>query len=222
MSDNLPEQYEPQQALEFLERASGQLALILDPIDAVQFVKRAEMVAYWTRAQKAAESVQRDAARLVLAAKRHLGNVLEKTDLRSRGRAPNKWTKLGDLSPSLSDLGISKSEAAEARRVAAVPQAHFDQYLDESEHPTTHGLLSPQDPPKAPGPKPAHPAPIEAYVLLDELWPRIAARSTEPVAWLRRVIEANVNRQVAPPVAEPAAKLRRSVDHPTFFKKGNK
>jgi hypothetical protein len=60
----------------------------------------------------------------------------------------------------------------------------------------------------------------QAYDLLDELWPEIAARSATPVDWLRRVIEANVRRRVPPPAAKPKTSKRGDV--PTFFKKGNK
>lgn len=152
MPNNLPERYEPQQALDFLERASGQLALILDPVDAARFVRQAEMIEYLTRKVKAAEGVQRQAAEIVVRSNRRLGELLAQTERATGSRGSFKKSNDGrsearpPARPALSDLGIPKQKAAEAQKLAAIPEAEFEHHVTTAPRPTVHGVIAAAEP----------------------------------------------------------------------------
>jgi hypothetical protein len=152
-SDNLPERYgEVQQAFDFFERASTALATLEDPIEVAQFLKQAEAVEYLTRTMNAAKDVQRQAAEVVLRTKRRLGELLVKTDLPKGGRPPKNRLPGEPVSPTLSDLGITKRESSEAQKIAFVPEPEFERYASESPRPTASGLIDAEsklaEPPK--------------------------------------------------------------------------
>jgi hypothetical protein len=119
---------------------------MLDPVEAARFVKQAEMVEYLTRKVKAAEEVQRQAAEVVLRAKRRLGELLATTEKSVGGRPEKNRLPRAPVSRTLSEMGISKRASTDASTVANIPEAEFERYVAGSPRPSVRGVIASQAP----------------------------------------------------------------------------
>jgi hypothetical protein len=82
---------------------------------------------------------ERRACEIRLRAERKAGQLLAKTVKRGGSKSRG---------PTLKPSGISKEQSANWQKLGAVPQADFDLALEQSDKPTTNGIIRATEPPK--------------------------------------------------------------------------
>ena len=94
--------------------------------------KAAAMQAYGRMAKD--KTLEVDAAEIRIRAERRLGEMLADSDLQKGGRPPEKTGRVErpvSKQPTLADAGISKDLSSRAQKLAAVPEAEFEEALAE-------------------------------------------------------------------------------------------
>lgn len=129
-----------------LDTAAAALAGIETVEDAKAFLDTALAIQVWTQRQQRGIEVQNRGAIIVLRAKRRLGELLAEMEMQP-GRPAKNGCSVQPFS-RLSDLGIEKTAAHRAQKVAAVSPEDFEEYIetarDRGEEITTAGLLRTQ------------------------------------------------------------------------------
>jgi hypothetical protein len=91
---------------------------------------------------------ERHAAEIRLRAERKAGQLLAKMP-KQNGARDGKQTGSPEMTPLLSDLGISKNQSSQWQKLGALPQRDFDLAIGESvKPPTTKGILRSVEPPR--------------------------------------------------------------------------
>jgi phage N-6-adenine-methyltransferase len=127
-----------------IERAREIIAACKDVDEAHGIQSQAEAIAVYLRAVGASLDAQNDAAEIHARAKRRVGQLLAQTSL-SKGGRPSKTSNDDAPVLTLAELGITKKDSAAAQKLAALPEAEFEQRIavvrDASEKITQAAIL---------------------------------------------------------------------------------
>lgn len=132
MSDTAIEVHSPGQILAIIEGAKQALALASSVREVKDLRDKAEAIRLYTRQRDSSFEVQNSAAELKVRAERRLGELLREVVPHEGGR-PEKRLQAATVSREarLQDMGIEKTQSHRWQQIATVPEARFEQYLEE-------------------------------------------------------------------------------------------
>lgn len=138
-----------EQSLIKLEEATRILAEYQEVEDILPHYNLAEQYQYYAKKQKLGHEAVNYGAEIKLRAARRMGEVLEPTINHNGGRPQKNGTIeepfFDEVSPTLSDIGLTKKQSSQFQQIAAIPQDIFEGHLAElkakEQEITTAGLL---------------------------------------------------------------------------------
>lgn len=113
--------------LALINRIEQELALIENPVQAVQFIDRCEALRSCLRKLGVAREVYNNAAEACRRAMRIVGLFLSELPKRNGHRCADAG--LHDATPSLRDLGVSKTQSSRWQQIARIPDEAFEAEL---------------------------------------------------------------------------------------------
>jgi len=181
-----------------VERARELLAECKSFDEVKEIHDKAAAVKVYQRQIGAAMEAQQDAAEIVVRATRRMGEMLREMPKNEGAKGIGTSAVAGSNhtpAPTLADLGIEKTEAHRARRLAEVPEARIDSYIAkcrEDDKPATKaGALRYGEEPKA-----KQPAPFDLDRLINAMVAKVPQEYLQALpAALRakaRVLEAEI------------------------------
>ena len=91
---------------------------------------------------------ERQACEIRLRAERKAGQLLSKMEKAKGARGIGKKVESRNATPLLTDFRITKNQSAQWQKLGAVSQRDFDDALEQSDKPTTSGIIRATAPPK--------------------------------------------------------------------------
>jgi len=123
-------------------------------VDEVKTIRdKAVALEHYARQAKNTEA-ERRACEIRLRAERKAGQLLKKTVKAKAGR-PAKKGKSVTRGDRLIDRGVSKNQSSKWQKLGVIPQADFDNALEQSEMPTTNGIIRATTEPQQPSVSPS-------------------------------------------------------------------
>lgn len=117
-------------------------------IDEVKDIRdKAEAFRLYAKQQKESLQVQNKVAEIKLRCERRIGEMLQETPKNEGGRpSQNKSQDATTLSPTLEEIGITKSDSSRWQKIAELPEDKFEEHIAEvqaaNEELTTADMLS--------------------------------------------------------------------------------